>query len=172
MKSLFVSLGVAFAMLSLPTTVMAYEKCSCAVPMSRAFGKISQVTGDVQASGKSGFEQAVNGMTIGLGSRILVGANSSASLDLGEPCRLQISAGADVTVSPAVKGSNLACVKVTQSFETGPIVREAGFPDESNRESRFGMSNGQGFFGDHPGPFMVFLGAGGFIGLGAFAFSN
>jgi hypothetical protein len=109
------------------------QQCTCLLPAAgdaaAPVGELRAVNGDVVTSQPAGYFPAVQGMPVALGSRIVVGANSSASLFLGENCPLEVSAGWTVRIDPSQAG---ICVSVDQPVAAQPVVEETPAPGSPN----------------------------------------
>ena len=98
------------------------QECGCSLPQTAAgvqLGEVRSATGSVMASLPSGFGAAGNGTALFVGSRVMVGPNSNASLAFGGGCSLGVPQNSTVEIAPA--GSAI-CVSVRSE--------EAGVPTE------------------------------------------
>src|SRR5688500_9378752 len=83
------------------------QQCTCLLPAADGavpVGELRAVDGDVVMSQPTGYFAARQGASVVLGSRIVVGANSSASLFFGENCPLEVPASSIVRVDPSLAG--------------------------------------------------------------------
>lgn len=134
------------------------QECGCSLPPTAAgvqLGEVRSATGNVMASMPSGFGAAENGTALFVGSRVLVGPNSNASLAFGGGCSLGIPQNSTVEIAPA--GSAI-CVAVSSQAAGIPTVNEAGIPPESLAAGAAGSSG-------VVGPATLFLGLAGSAAL-------
>ncbi|MBZ9852898.1 hypothetical protein LB566_03750 [Mesorhizobium sp. CA13] len=106
--------------------------CSCAAAYrgpASAIGSIRSADGDVMVSQSVGYSRAKAGSTLGLGSRVVVGANGSASVLVGG-CHMNVPANSSLDVS---RGN--ICLKLVDSERTAAIQPSGG-------TSGFGLPEG------------------------------
>lgn len=102
--------------------------CTCTTPYQGAassIGSIGRANGDVMVSQAAGYGPAKAGNALDFGSRIVVGAKGSASVNVGG-CSLDVPANSSLDIS---RVENNICLRVLGSEHTAQIT-----PD-SNRRS-------------------------------------
>lgn len=92
-------------------------------PAGQPIGSITGAVGQVQVSQATGFGAGGAGTPLQLGTQIIVGPQSNASISVGASCNLQIQQNTDVVLEP-LNGD--ICVRVTDS--TG---QTAGSPNNN-----------------------------------------
>ncbi|WP_457936134.1 hypothetical protein [Mesorhizobium sp. 10J20-29] len=95
------AVGIAVLVIAAALTGPSYSQevdCSCRGPAG-AKVTISKADGEVLVTRAAGFEPATVGSTLPLGSRVIVGRASSATIKLSESCKLDLAeySEADVT---------------------------------------------------------------------------
>lgn len=89
--------------------------CACVVPAGpdgQPIGSITGAAGQVQVSQAAGFGSGGAGTPLQLGTQIIVGPQSSASISVGTSCNLQIQQNSDVVLE-ALNGD--ICVRVSDT---------------------------------------------------------
>ena len=123
--SLFrVSLCAAMAIGAMTASAYAIEgACTCTTPLVRgtAPGQFTSVNGDVEVATRRNVIKAQVGSPVTVGTRVLVGAASAASLVLNR-CRLEIPENSDVEIS-AFRGN--ICLKIVANAP-GPVPNPVG----------------------------------------------
>ena len=77
--------------------------CACAVPMtvgSTPLGSLTDVEGNVMVTQAAGYAAAQEGTGLQPGSRVILGADASATLRIGEACALDLIANSTATLLP------------------------------------------------------------------------
>lgn len=95
-------------------------ECACLVPMSRAaapVGSLNGVSGNVMVTQAAGFAVASEGAQLSPGSRVIVGADSAATLQAGPNCMLPLAQNSTATL---LAQDQQICVQVTT-----PQLRQA-----------------------------------------------
>lgn len=112
-------LACAAAPFMMPAAGFAQDQdCTCvAARAGAAAGTLLAADGDVLVSQPTGFVGAAPGSEFAVGSRIMVGPNSSAAILVGGTCRLDLAANADVNIQPTPEGG--LCVRVTDPVTAG-----------------------------------------------------
>ncbi|MFB9985599.1 hypothetical protein ACFSQQ_40715 [Mesorhizobium kowhaii] len=113
--------------------------CSCATAYpgpAKPIGSIRNVTGNVMVSQTAGYVPAKAGSALDFGSRLVVGAKGSASVQVGD-CRLSVPANASLDIS---RIENKICLKVVNPEHTAAAVspEHTGAIDPS-RKFAFGL---------------------------------
>ncbi|MFD1983369.1 hypothetical protein ACFSOZ_11890 [Mesorhizobium newzealandense] len=113
--------------------------CSCATAYqgpANPIGSIRNVTGNVMVSQTAGYVPAKAGSALDFGSRLVVGAKGSASVQIGD-CRLSVPANASLDIS---RIENKICLKVVNPEHTATAVspEQTGAIDPS-RKFAFGL---------------------------------
>lgn len=129
---LVAAVSVSLFLISGTAPAQDAQQCACLLPAAGAgvpVGEIKAVDGDVMMSQPAGYSAPLKGMPIALGSRIVVGANSSASLLFGGNCPVEMSAGTIAKIDPSQAG---VCVSVDRPVVAEPVVEEVTAPESSN----------------------------------------
>ncbi|MET3580427.1 hypothetical protein ABID19_003465 [Mesorhizobium robiniae] len=95
--------------------------CTCTTPYQGAansIGSIGHANGDVMVSQAAGYGPAKAGNVLDFGSRIVVGAKGSASVNVGG-CNLDVPANSSLDIS---RVENNICLKVVGSEQTAAAV--------------------------------------------------
>lgn len=101
--------------MTVPTVAFAQADCACIVPAGPdglPTGSITGASGQVQVSQTTGFAPGGAGSPLQVGSQVIVGPQSSASISVGGSCNLQIQQNSDVVLE-ALDGD--ICVRVSDS---------------------------------------------------------
>ncbi len=128
MKKFAVTFGSALAVTAIMVSgalAQNTNECSCLLPPGppgQSLGSVESVEGNVQISQAAGFSNASAGMQVTRGTRIIVGSDSQAVLDLGANCRRTIRENQDVEIDPV--NTNI-CVKIIDS-STGEVAGGGG----------------------------------------------
>ncbi|RWO01702.1 hypothetical protein [Mesorhizobium sp.] len=94
--------------------------CTCMTPYQGAassIGSIGQANGDVMVSQAAGYGPAKAGNALDFGSRIVVGAKGSASVNVGG-CNLDVPANSSLDIS---RVENNICLKVAGSEQRAAV---------------------------------------------------
>ncbi|UVC19163.1 hypothetical protein IHQ72_28650 [Mesorhizobium onobrychidis] len=104
-----------------PVSSFAQETpCTCTTPYQGAansIGSIGHANGDVMVSQAAGYGPAKAGNALDFGSRIVVGARGSASVNIGG-CNLDVPANSSLDIS---RVENNICLKVVGSEQTAAV---------------------------------------------------
>ncbi|TIT03045.1 hypothetical protein [Mesorhizobium sp.] len=104
-----------------PVSSFAQEtSCTCTTAYQGAansIGSIGQANGDVMVSQAAGYGPAKAGSALDFGSRVVVGAKGSASVNIGG-CNLDVPANSSLDIS---RVDNNICLKVLGSEHTAQI---------------------------------------------------
>ncbi|TIM38922.1 hypothetical protein [Mesorhizobium sp.] len=95
--------------------------CTCMTPYQGAassIGSIGRANGDVMVSQAAGYGSAKAGNALDFGSRIVVGANGAASVNVGG-CSLDVPANSSLDIS---RVENNICLRVVGSEQTAGAV--------------------------------------------------
>lgn len=95
--------------------------CTCTTPYQAAansIGSIGHANGDVMVSQAAGYGPAKAGNALDFGSRVVVGARGSASVNVGG-CNLDVPANSSLDIS---RVENNICLKVVGSEQTAAAV--------------------------------------------------
>ncbi|WP_292312846.1 hypothetical protein [Mesorhizobium sp.] len=95
--------------------------CTCTTPYQAAansIGSIGHANGDVMVSQAAGYGPAKAGNALDFGSRVVVGARGSASVNVGG-CNLDVPANSSLDIS---RIENNICLKVVGSEQTAAAV--------------------------------------------------
>ena len=88
-------------------------ECACLVPMTQAaapVGSLKKVSGNVMVTHAAGFATAAEGAQLAPGSRVIVGADSTAALQVGSACALSLAQNSTATL---LQQDQQLCVQVT-----------------------------------------------------------
>lgn len=94
--------------------------CTCTTAYQAAansIGAIGRANGDVMVSQAAGYGPAKAGSALNFGSRVVVGARGSASVNVGG-CNLDVPANSSLDISRA---ENNICLKVVGSEQTAAV---------------------------------------------------
>ncbi|MCP9234030.1 hypothetical protein NMG46_28125 [Mesorhizobium sp. LMG 17147] len=94
--------------------------CTCATAyqgVASSIGSIGHANGDVMVSQTAGYGPAKAGSPLDFGSRVVVGAKGSASVNVGG-CSLNVPANSSLDIS---RVENKICLKVVGSEQTAAI---------------------------------------------------
>ncbi|ESZ10260.1 hypothetical protein X737_31975 [Mesorhizobium sp. L48C026A00] len=97
------------------------ESCTCTTPYqgtASSIGSIGRANGDVMVSQAAGYGSAKAGNALDFGSRIVVGANGAASVNVGG-CSLDVPANSSLDIS---RVENNICLRVVGSEQTAGAV--------------------------------------------------
>lgn len=103
----------------------AQSECGCVlptVPVGSGVGFVESVRGEVLMSMAAGYGKVATGAPIVSGSRIVVGADSSASLRFGSSCTLRAPSWATVLVTARQAGTCIAVKPVTTASQIDNIL--------------------------------------------------
>ncbi|AMY00686.1 hypothetical protein AB0V79_27285 [Mesorhizobium ciceri] len=108
--------------------------CSCATAYrgpANPIGSIRSVSGNVMVSQTAGYGPANVGSALDFGSRLVVGAKGSASVQVGD-CRLSVPANATLDIS---RVENNICLKVVNPEHSAAAVspEQTGAIDPSHK---------------------------------------
>lgn len=95
--------------------------CTCTTPYqgtANSIGSIGRANGDVMVSQAAGYGPAKAGNALDFGSRIVVGANGAASVNVGG-CNVDVPANSSLDIS---RVENNICLKVVGSEQTAGAV--------------------------------------------------
>jgi len=108
-----VSGSPAWALDSSPAKTDPSRGCACVGPLSgEVAGSVSALSGDVSTLGAGGFSPAVVDAPLRVGTRVVTGPNSSATLSLTGGCKLRIQANSDADISTV---NRKYCVRVSRA---------------------------------------------------------
>ncbi|TGP30220.1 hypothetical protein EN828_28260 [Mesorhizobium sp. M2D.F.Ca.ET.185.01.1.1] len=113
--------------------------CSCATAYhgpANPIGSIRSVSGNVMVSQTAGYGPAKAGSALDFGSRLVVGAKGSASVQVGD-CRLSVPANSSLDIS---RVENSICLKVVNPEHAASSVspEQTGAIDPSHKPA-FGL---------------------------------
>lgn len=94
--------------------------CTCATAyqgVASSIGSIGHANGDVMVSQTAGYGPAKAGATLDFGSRVVVGAKGSASVNVGG-CNVNVPANSSLDIS---RVENNICLKVVGSEQTAAV---------------------------------------------------
>jgi len=114
-KTLMMGIAMMASGMTVPTVAFAQADCACIVPAGPdglPTGSITGASGQVQVSQTTGFAPGGAGSPLQVGSQVIVGPQSSASISVGGSCNLQIQQNSDVVLE-ALDGD--ICVRVSDS---------------------------------------------------------
>ncbi len=122
---------VAAASLSPATPSVAHDdleevfaNCTCVAKHSRPSQPLARVTraeGNVYATDRDGYRDVVTGMPLQEGTEVTTGFVGSATIIVGENCRLDINAGSQVRVTlPAGPTHDICAAKVEWGLSAVP----------------------------------------------------
>lgn len=126
MKRVFLSglvACMAVGMMAQGALAQSADECTCLIPPGpegQSLGSIESVEGQVLVSQNAGFDSATAGQPVLRGTRIIVGPQSQAVLNLGTDCRRTIEENQDVELDPL--DGNI-CVKIIDST-TGQVATQ------------------------------------------------
>ena len=124
MKIVSSCLASALILGSLAVSATAHAQnasCTCnAVSGSGALA--SNVAGDVSYSSATGYIQLTDGTTVPVGSQILFGDGSSATISVGASCNLNVGGNSEVSLYQA--GAEV-CVEVSNLAVDAPVQQAA-----------------------------------------------
>lgn len=113
----FLALGLAALVLPFAGDARAQD-CACLVPvaeMSADAGAIIEARGDVRILHATGIAEAGQGSPLAIGSRVIVGEQSAASIRVGANCSLKLGARSSAALALS---ENRICVSVQDMTTT------------------------------------------------------
>jgi len=99
--------SVSFATLAFVASAAAQQACVCTLPLAQVgapVGNVTSVKGDVLASHTAGYAPATPALPLSVGSRLMVGPNSSAEVAFGNQCRVRVQGNSTLKVDPINSG--------------------------------------------------------------------
>ena len=138
MKIVNLSLASALALGSFAVSTTAHAQnasCTCTA-VSGSGALASNVAGDVSYSSATGYSRLTDGTSVPVGSQILFGDGSSATISVGASCNLNVGGNSEVSLYDA--GAEV-CVEVSNLAVDAP-VQEATTPTVGGPAAAIGIA--------------------------------
>lgn len=113
--------SVGLATFAFVAPAAAQQACICTLPPAQtgaSVGNVTSVKGEVLASHTVGYVPATPALAISVGSRLMVGPNSSAEVAFGNQCRVRVQGDSTLRVDPVESG---VCIQIDGNQAGGAI---------------------------------------------------
>jgi hypothetical protein len=144
-------IGTFLALVTIaPGNASAEDACACTAPIptgSSPLGSLTSVTGNVLVTEDSGYVPAEVGAGLHAGSRVILGSESMATMQVGKGCTVPLSQNSSATL---VIADQQLCVQVTtpqSAAATQTLVSPETTYGQADNERRRGFGVPEGIFG-------------------------